>query len=137
MKIYEIDKDDFTIELEPQTRRKACGKRSSLTREYVFRRDGKRCVYCGARAKTVDHVIPKSKGGRFHEYNLVAACHACNNGKAARLPWELPVHWGRLPSDVREYAQRFCMSNVAAEDRPDWAFLAVWVECEMRRAKKE
>lgn len=47
----------------------------------VLRRDP--CAYCGiARSGTVDHIVPKSKGGANHWSNLSGACHTCNNGKA-------------------------------------------------------
>lgn len=53
-----------------------------LTREHVYRRDGHRCVYCGnTQHLTLDHVIPKAKGGRTHWTNLVTACRACNAKK--------------------------------------------------------
>lgn len=42
------------------------------------------CVYCGAPATTVDHVIPVAKGGTSDPGNLVAACIACNASKQAR-----------------------------------------------------
>ncbi|SHK62962.1 HNH endonuclease [Alicyclobacillus tolerans] len=47
-------------------------------RETVLRRDSGRCVWCGAPATTMDHIIPESKGGRFHPKNLMCACLACN-----------------------------------------------------------
>lgn len=47
-------------------------------------RDGHRCVYCGRKAKTVDHVQPKSLGGPNTVKNLVAACHKCNNARGNR-----------------------------------------------------
>jgi 5-methylcytosine-specific restriction endonuclease McrA len=59
-----------------------------VTREGVLRRDRNTCVYCGARAQTVDHVLPKSHGGSDHWINLVAACDACNGRKDNRTPAE-------------------------------------------------
>jgi hypothetical protein len=56
----------------------------------VLRRDGHRCKYCGAAAPevkiAVDHVIPEALGGKTEASNLVAACVACNTGKAAVAP---------------------------------------------------
>lgn len=54
------------------------------TRINVLERDKWECYYCGADAKTVDHVIPKSKGGSYTEENLVASCEICNIAKASR-----------------------------------------------------
>ena len=59
-----------------------------LTRRGVLRRDGNRCAYCGARATTIDHVLPQSRGGRWTWLNTVAACARCNNRKGNRLPRE-------------------------------------------------
>lgn len=47
-------------------------------RTHILERDGYTCVYCGARAEVVDHVIGVSAGGSDEESNLVAACRHCN-----------------------------------------------------------
>ena len=59
----------------------------SCSKEGVKRRDGA-CAYCGGRAETVDHVQPRSRGGRSTWLNLVAACRTCNQRKADRTPEE-------------------------------------------------
>jgi 5-methylcytosine-specific restriction endonuclease McrA len=68
--------------------------RAPLTRSGLMSRDGRRCQYCGERATTVDHVMPRSRGGRHRWENVVAACGRCNTRKAdrtlAELGWELP-----------------------------------------------
>ncbi len=60
-----------------------------MTRAGVLRRDGRRCAYCGRRADTIDHVVPRSRGGKHTWENCVAACRACNSKKADRLVDEL------------------------------------------------
>lgn len=60
-----------------------------LTRAGILRRDGRRCAYCGNRADTIDHVVPRSRGGRHTWDNCVAACRTCNSRKADRLVEEL------------------------------------------------
>ncbi|GAA2928418.1 MULTISPECIES: HNH endonuclease [Streptomycetaceae] len=64
-----------------------------LTRRALFARDGGRCMYCGAAATSVDHVIPRSRGGQHVWDNVVAACRRCNHVKADRhlpeLGWRL------------------------------------------------
>jgi hypothetical protein len=50
-------------------------------RATVFRRDRGKCVWCGDDAETVDHIIPESKGGRFHPKNLMCACFSCNQAR--------------------------------------------------------
>jgi 5-methylcytosine-specific restriction endonuclease McrA len=66
-----------------------------MTRAGVLRRDGRRCAYCGRRADTIDHVVPRSRGGAHDWDNCVAACRSCNSRKADRLltelGWELAV----------------------------------------------
>lgn len=66
-----------------------------LTRRAVFARDGGRCVYCGAAATSIDHVVPRSRGGTHSWDNVVSACQRCNHVKADRavheLGWRLRV----------------------------------------------
>jgi hypothetical protein len=56
------------------------------SREGVLRRDQHTCCYCGRAADTVDHVVPRSKGGKTCWTNCVAACWPCNNRKADNTP---------------------------------------------------
>ena len=74
-----------------------------LSRRGVLRRDSHRCVYCGRSANTVDHVIPKSRGGGDSWENLVACCLKCNNTKSdrtlAEIGWTLPFT-PRMPSSA-------------------------------------
>ncbi len=65
-------------------------KKIILTRKNILKRDNHRCAYCGRGdlPLTIDHVIPKSKGGDDSWENLVAACLPCNNKKGDRTPEE-------------------------------------------------
>lgn len=54
----------------------------------VFLRDKHRCAYCGAKATTVDHLVPRSRGGQWSWLNCVAACSPCNARKGSRTPEE-------------------------------------------------
>src|SRR3954466_16114665 len=69
-----------------------------LTRRAVFARDGGRCVYCGAAATSLDHVVPRSRGGAHTWDNVVSACGRCNHIKAARGIAELG--WRRRQKPV-------------------------------------
>jgi 5-methylcytosine-specific restriction endonuclease McrA len=60
-----------------------------VTRRGVLRRDGHRCGYCGTSATTIDHVMPRSRGGKDTWENLVACCLRCNNIKGDRTPQEM------------------------------------------------
>ena len=72
-----------------------------LSRRAVFTRDGQTCVYCGGSATSIDHVVPRSRGGTHTWDNVVAACRRCNHTKAdrslAEMGWALP-HPPRTPS---------------------------------------
>jgi len=65
------------------------GRRVPVTRRGVLRRDGHRCAYCGKAAATIDHVLPRSRGGADSWENLVACCLRCNNVKGDRTPAEM------------------------------------------------
>lgn len=59
-----------------------------VSRRGVLRRDAHRCAYCRGHATTIDHVVPRSRGGRDTWENLVACCVRCNNLKGDRTPEE-------------------------------------------------
>ena len=87
--------------------------RVPMTRAALMHRDRHRCGYCGRRAETIDHVVPRSRGGGHTWENCVACCATCNHRKADRLlselGWELRTplvaprgrNW-RLVSTIRE-----------------------------------
>ncbi|MER3329792.1 MAG: HNH endonuclease [Candidatus Kapaibacterium sp.] len=61
-----------------------------LSKKNIFRRDGGKCQYCGS-AKgilTIDHIMPKSRGGESSWENLTTACFNCNNKKSNKTPFE-------------------------------------------------
>ncbi|GAA1368470.1 HNH endonuclease [Brevibacterium luteolum] len=70
------------------------GASVTLSRRGVLRRDDATCAYCRGHANTVDHVLPRSRGGGNTWQNLVACCRSCNNEKGDRTPeemgWSLP-----------------------------------------------
>ena len=51
-------------------------------RSFIFSRSSGKCVYCGAKATEIDHVVPRANGGTDSTYNLVASCKACNQKKS-------------------------------------------------------
>lgn len=63
--------------------------RIPLNRRAVLTRDDYICGYCGKHATTIDHIIPRSRGGEHTWLNLVAACKRCNQHKGNRLLHEL------------------------------------------------
>lgn len=72
--------------------------RRKITRRAVFARDGWTCQYCGSRSElTVDHVVPRSKGGDSTWENIVASCAPCNRRKGDRDPRQAGMHLHRKP----------------------------------------
>lgn len=69
-----------------------------LTRRAVFARDGGACAYCGAPATSLDHVVPRSRGGSHSWDNVVAACGRCNHTKADRNVTELGWRLRQVPT---------------------------------------
>ena len=55
-----------------------------LSRRAIFARDGGRCVYCESAATSIDHVLPRSRGGDHSWENVVRACHRCKHVTADR-----------------------------------------------------
>ncbi|MGH9076061.1 MAG: HNH endonuclease [Acidimicrobiales bacterium] len=91
--------------------------RVALNRRAVFARDGHRCQYCGDSAESIDHVIPKSKGGVHAWDNVVAACRPCNTRKRDRLLEDSGMKLRRLPATPRARSWGLVASGAV---RPDW-----------------
>lgn len=70
-----------------------------ISRRVLFARDGWRCVYCGASAGrlTLDHVVPRSRGGASTWENVVTACAPCNLRKGDRTLEEARMSLPRTP----------------------------------------
>jgi 5-methylcytosine-specific restriction endonuclease McrA len=71
-----------------------------LCRRDIFLRDRYTCQYCGRQTRdlTLDHVIPRNRGGQHDWDNVVAACKSCNHRKAGRTPHEAHMHLVRQPT---------------------------------------
>ena len=77
-------------------------RRTSLSRRAVFARDGHRCQYCGDPADSIDHVVPRSRGGAHEWENVAAACRPCNLRKRDRTPDEAGMPLRSQPRIPRE-----------------------------------
>ena len=75
-----------------------------LTRLEVFKRDHYTCQYCGkeTRQLTLDHIVPRYRGGEHTWENVVSACVPCNRRKAGRTPREAGMKLIRQPSQPRD-----------------------------------
>lgn len=77
-------------------------RRAPLNRRGVFARDGHRCQYCGGNAESIDHVVPRSRGGAHTWDNVVAACRPCNVRKRDRLLTETSMRLRHHPDVPRD-----------------------------------
>jgi CRISPR/Cas system Type II protein with McrA/HNH and RuvC-like nuclease domain len=60
-----------------------------ISRQRIYQRDGFQCVYCGTHKNlTIDHVMPKSRGGANSWENMVTCCFTCNSKKGSKTPEE-------------------------------------------------
>ena len=70
-----------------------------LSRKNILKRDNHTCQYCGIRSvpMTIDHIIPRQRGGEDSWYNLITACVACNTRKGNRMPREVQMKLMKKP----------------------------------------
>ena len=94
--------------------------RVKLSRREVFSRDRHTCQYCGAtrRDLTIDHVMPKHRGGRHEWDNLVAACRACNHRKGGKTVAEARMQLMREPRAPRADL-RYLFGTYLSDERND------------------
>jgi 5-methylcytosine-specific restriction endonuclease McrA len=92
----------------------------SLSRKNILMRDRYACQYCHksvpASELTLDHVIPRSRGGDSSWENLVACCHHCNNKKGSRTPDEAGMKLLRPPRPFSLHTNRHLMRMLAKSD---------------------
>ena len=79
-------------------------RRTTMSRRAVFARDAHQCQYCGGHADSIDHVLPRSRGGLHVWENVAAACRPCNLRKRDRSPEEAGMHLFKRPAAPRELA---------------------------------
>lgn len=90
------------------------------TRKKAFLEKG--CYYCGGQARTVDHVIPRYRGGGSDCTNLVPACEPCNRFKRAMMPEEFLAHCKELVSMGTDFEKS------QAQKILDWNISNAWVQ---------
>ena len=96
-------------------------KEIPLTRKNLMYRDHFSCQYCGVKtnALTIDHVIPKSRGGSDNWENVVASCQKCNVKKGNRTPKEANMHLLRHPRVPLGHLY-FEVTRLAVSYFPNW-----------------
>ncbi len=93
------------------------GRHVPVSRRGVLRRDSHRCGYCGVTANTIDHVLPRSRGGKDSWENLVACCLKCNNLKGDRTPEEM--RWSMRITPRPPHGSTWLLRGVE-RSMPDW-----------------
>ncbi len=92
----------------------------AVSRKSIMLRDGHRCQYCLRHLLpgklTLDHVIPKSRGGQSTWENLVASCYPCNNKKSDKTPDEAGLHLAAKPRAFGMHAKH----KQASAAEPVW-----------------
>ncbi len=92
--------------------------RIPMTRAALMHRDRFRCAYCGGKADTVDHVVPRSRGGEHTWENCVACCSTCNHRKADKLLTELG--WSLRSTPTPPKGQHWRLLSTVKELDPVW-----------------
>jgi len=101
--------------------------RTLLNRREIFRRDNFTCQYCGKHSTslTIDHVIPRYKGGGHTWTNVVAACAHCNHHKGGKTVEEVGMHLLHLPKEPPTSALYIFGHHL--HDNEEWTeFLTGW-----------
>jgi len=93
-----------------------------FSRRNIFERDGYTCQYCARRLPTpkltLDHIVPRSRGGHSTWENIVVACIGCNDRKANRLPAEAGLRLIRRPTHP-QWANQVAV-RLRRFPRPSW-----------------
>ncbi len=92
----------------------------ALSRKNILLRDHNTCQFCGhgfpASELTLDHVVPRSRGGHSSWENLVACCYQCNNNKGDRTPEEAGLQLVRRPRPFTLHTSRQLMRLIGHKD---------------------
>jgi 5-methylcytosine-specific restriction endonuclease McrA len=93
----------------------------ALSRKNILLRDRNTCQYClevlPSSDLTLDHVIPRSRGGASTWENLVACCHGCNRRKSNQFPVEAGMKLMREPRAFNLHTSRHIMRLMGSDDR--------------------
>lgn len=89
-----------------------------LNRTNLFRRDSNECQYCGSKKQlTIDHIVPRSKGGKTNWTNLITACHRCNVIKGDKTPDQAGM---LLKSEPFRPSLGFFLAEYAERHAEEW-----------------
>ncbi|HUU53359.1 MAG TPA: HNH endonuclease [Armatimonadota bacterium] len=108
-----------------------------VSRKSIFARDHYTCQYCGAHSVplTIDHVVPRERGGGDDWTNLLCCCTKCNNKKGNRMPEEAGMRMRRLPFRPKYLPYISYTKFLAAAANPAWRpYLAPYADMRSLRA---
>ncbi len=92
----------------------------ALSRKNILLRDRNTCQFCAkvlpCSELTLDHIVPRSRGGESSWENLVACCHPCNNRKGDRMPDEAGMKLLRRPRSFTVHTSRQLMRLMGRSD---------------------
>jgi 5-methylcytosine-specific restriction endonuclease McrA len=98
--------------------------RKMLSRKNIYIRDHFKCQYCGTRPNprelTLDHVTPKSLGGRTAWENLVACCRKCNHAKGNKTLAEAGLSLLHPPRELTVHTHRHLLRRLGLEEDERW-----------------
>ena len=104
--------------------------RIGCTRKNIYERDKHTCQYCrqyfSSSRLTLDHVIPKSKGGNKSWENLVTSCTKCNQKKGDKLPAEIGMQPYKFPSKPRYKLLDYLGPNIPVIWKPYLTSFNTW-----------
>ncbi len=113
--------DDSTERVERyrnNRERAGLSRANNYNSDFIFKRDGYVCAYCGSNQNlVVDHIYPLSRGGTDDPDNLVCACKKCNAAKAGRLLENSGLHF--INSDAATRYAAYVSRNVTQCHAPD------------------
>lgn len=96
--------------------------RLKLSRKEVFSRDRFTCQYCGKQTRdlTLDHVVPRSRGGIHSWENLVSACKSCNHRKGGKNPEEARMKLMSHPGEPRVSPYYIFLQKLQHSPNEEW-----------------
>tara|TARA_B100001250_G_scaffold164409_1_gene141399 strand:+ start:3130 stop:3642 length:513 start_codon:yes stop_codon:yes gene_type:complete len=94
-------------------------RRVALNRSNIFIRDFYTCQYCGNNAESIDHIIPKSKGGEHEWSNVVACCKKCNLTKADKLLNQSILKLKKFP--IKPEGNFWIKTIIGSNPDPEWS----------------
>lgn len=96
-------------------------KELPFNRKNIFHRDNYTCQYCGKKGLplTLDHILPKSRGGKNTWENIVTACPKCNTLKANRTPLEAGMKMLKQPKRPINHI-KFELTKHSSDNNDQW-----------------